>query len=298
MNNLERRYRLLLKFLPRWYREDREEEMVGLFLADRTDELDLEHSWPGWGEAGAVLALAIRTRFAAARAPERVVRLGEVVRLLGIMGLLLGLTYVVPVVYSRFTVLNEPEFVPPAPWVAVVNLGPAVALALLLRGYRTWAKVVAGLLLVPSVVNAVTDPGPAGWQMLLWQLPWFVTYVCLCLGFHEEAPTPPVRPVLWWGGGALLVGAAELVVWGSGPLVLAAVVLAVRVYAFVRGDVVLGRALSIFALLCAASVIVLYVGGPSQWRGFVVVAAALWLVSAAAPVGRVTRERVLRSPRP
>ena len=46
MSNLERRYRRLLKVLPGWYRRDREEEMVSIFLAERTDELDLEHSWP------------------------------------------------------------------------------------------------------------------------------------------------------------------------------------------------------------------------------------------------------------
>ncbi|NUT46572.1 MAG: hypothetical protein HOV94_04515, partial [Saccharothrix sp.] len=59
-SNLERRYRALLRILPAWYRAGREEEMVGIFLADRTDDLDLEHGWPGWGETGATLALAVR----------------------------------------------------------------------------------------------------------------------------------------------------------------------------------------------------------------------------------------------
>ncbi|MDU0295217.1 hypothetical protein NUG22_38985, partial [Saccharothrix longispora] len=59
---LERRYRSLLRVLPRWYRVEREEEMVGIFLADRGDGLDLEYGWPGWGEAAATAGLAVRVR--------------------------------------------------------------------------------------------------------------------------------------------------------------------------------------------------------------------------------------------
>ncbi len=62
--------------LPKWYRQDREEEMVGMFLAERTDDLDQEHGWPGWGETFAMLGLAVRTR-------------GEVVSTLGVLGLVL-----------------------------------------------------------------------------------------------------------------------------------------------------------------------------------------------------------------
>ncbi|MFC3893967.1 hypothetical protein ACFOWZ_21020 [Lentzea rhizosphaerae] len=294
MSNLERRYRLLLKVLPRWYREDREEEMVGLFLADRTDELDLEHSWPGWGETGAMLALAIRTRFAASGAPSNAVRLGEVARWLGVLGLLLGLKNVVHVVYGEimFGTGEAPQ------WTAVLaNFSPVVVIALLMRGHRTWAKVVAGAALVPWVVNAVTDPGPAGAASVLWQLPTLMAFVALCLGFHREAPMPS-RSVLWWCGGAVLVGAAELLVWGFNPVVLPVVVLAVRVYAYVSSAPALGRALSIFALSFLPDVVVTGVRGPAELRVVFVVAAALWLVSAAAPVGRVTRERVLRSRRP
>jgi len=288
VSNLERRYRLLLRVLPLWYRQDREEEMVGLFLADRTDELDLEHSWPGWGETGAMLGLAVRTRLAAAGAPVSAVRLGEVVRWLGVLGLLLGLTFLVPAVYGRIVQLSSPEFVPTPLWVTVSHFAPLVAVGLLLRGHRTWAKVVAGAALVPWLVKVLTHDGPAGAMSVLWQLPLLVTFGCLCLGFHREAPTPPVRPVLWWSGAAVLVGAVELLTWGSGDAALAAVVLGVRIYAYVRGEVALGRALSIFALSFAGGLVVSYVDGPPESRGFVVVTAALWLVSAAAPVRRAS----------
>jgi peptidoglycan/LPS O-acetylase OafA/YrhL len=69
------------------------------------------------------------------------------------------------------------------------------------------------------------------------------------------------------------------------------------VFAYVRGEVALGRALAIFALLSAGGVVVVYPGGPPELRGVVVVAAALLAVGAAAPVG-ATRARVLRSRRP
>jgi hypothetical protein len=288
MNNLERRYRVLLKVLPEWYRQDREEEMVGLFLADRTDELDLEHSWPGWGETGAMLGLAVRTRLAATSAPVNAVRLGEVVRWLGVLGLLLGLTFLVPAVYGRIVQLSSPEFVPAPLWVTVSHFAPLVAIGLLVSGHRTWAKVVAGAALVPWLANVLTDDGPAGVTSVLWQLPALVTFVCLCLGFHREAPAPPTRLMLWWSGAAVLVGAGELLAWGTGDAVLAAVVLGVRIYAYVRGQVALGRALSIFAWSFAGGLVVSYVDGPPQWRGFVVVTAALWLVSAAAPVRRAS----------
>ncbi|MFD1151834.1 hypothetical protein, partial [Saccharothrix hoggarensis] len=81
-SNLERRYRALLGVLPAWYRREREEEMVGIFLAGRGDDLDLEHGWPGWGEAWATWALAVRVRFAADR------RAGDVMRLIALAGLL------------------------------------------------------------------------------------------------------------------------------------------------------------------------------------------------------------------
>ncbi|HEX7306991.1 MAG TPA: hypothetical protein VF330_29085, partial [Lentzea sp.] len=253
MTNLERRYRRLLKVLPRWYRDDREEEMVGLFLADRSDDLDLEHSWPGWGETGAMLALAVRTRFAASHAPATAVRLGEVARWLAVLGMVLGLKNAVQVVYAELVVGDGAA---PQWETLLVDLSPVAVIALLVRGQRTWAKVVAGVALLPWLVRALTDPGPAGLTSVLWQLPALVGFVALCLGFHREAP-PPAR-MLWWCGGAVAVGLVEMLAYGVSPVVVPAAVLCVRVFAYVRGEVALGRALAVFAVLCSPWLVVLF----------------------------------------
>ncbi|MGI5499584.1 hypothetical protein [Lentzea sp. CA-135723] len=247
MRNLERRYRALLKVLPRWYRQDREEEMVGIFLAERDDDLDLEHSWPGWGETWAVLGLAVRTHLAAGAAmtsvPAKVVWRGEVVRALGMLGLLLGVYYATAAVVNLAAGVRQD-----LSWWRVVELAPLVAFPALLTGRRTLAKVAAAapaLLSVPALVQ----PGPAAAMWAVFQLPSLVTFACLCLGFHREAPTPPAARLLWWGGGAVVLGVVGGFATGTGLALLALTTVALRVFAFVRGDAVFGRALSLFALV-------------------------------------------------
>ncbi|WP_189153432.1 hypothetical protein [Lentzea pudingi] len=257
MRNLERRYRALLKVLPRWYRRDREEEMVGIFLAERDDDLDLEHSWPGWGETWAVLGLAVRTHLAAGAAftgvPARVVWRGEVVRALGMLGLLLGLFYAMAAVVGLVAGPQEP-------WWRFLELAPVVAFAALLGGRRTLAKVAAAvpLSLVVIAVGSLEDSGYAVWWGMV-QLPSLVTFVCLCLGFHREAPVPPARRLVWWGGGAVLVGVVGGLSAATGLFAVALITVVVRVVVFVRGDFVLGRALSLFALLQLVSLLYLVV---------------------------------------
>ncbi|MCP2244387.1 hypothetical protein LX86_003117 [Lentzea aerocolonigenes] len=283
VSNLERRYRLLLKVLPRWYRQDREEEMVGIFLADRTDELDLEHSWPGWGETGAVLGLAVRTHLAAGAAltnvPMKVAWRGEIVRALGMIGLLLGVFYAGASITSMVYAYQHPEIVGGLTWMRVFDVAPIVAFVALLAKKRTTAKLAALAAALPAVVTV----GPHIGAWLLFQLPSLVTFVALCLGFHREAPTPPVRRLAWWGGGALLVGVLGGFALGAFVVPVAAVVL--RVVAFVRGDFVLGRALSVFAVLELAPLAFLLAGG--EVFGVALVLAVLLVISAVAPVRRV-----------
>lgn len=263
VSNLERRYRRLLKVLPRWYRQDREEEMVGLFMADRSDDLDLEHSWPGWGETAAMFGLAVRTHLAAGSAfmnvPGKAVWRGEVVRALGMIGLLLGVFYAGAAITSLSVAYGNPEWAPAITWWRMLELGPIVAFGALLTGRRSLAKVAAfaPVLLVVVALGELT-------YLLSWgvfQLPNFVTFLCLCLGFHREAPTPPARGLLWWGGGALLLGVLGGFATGLGLLAIALITVIMRVVAFVRGDFVLGRALSLFALLQLAPFAFLLVGG-------------------------------------
>jgi hypothetical protein len=263
VSNLERRYRRLLRVLPKWYRQDREEEMVGLFLADRSDDLDLEHGWPGWGEAAAMLGLAVRTHLAAgaalANVPAKAVWRGEVVRVLGLIGLLLGVFYAGAAISSLSIAYGNPEWAPAITWWRFLELGPLVAFGALLTGRRTLAKVAAFAPVVLTVQTLVQSG-----HVFLWgafQLPSIVTFLCLCLGFHREAPTPPARRLLWWGGGALLLGLLGGFATGTGLLAIALITLVVRVVAFVRGDFVLGRAVSLFALVQLAPLAFLLVGG-------------------------------------
>ncbi|NGY64830.1 hypothetical protein G7043_38545 [Lentzea sp. NEAU-D13] len=284
MSNLERRYRALLKVLPRWYREDREEEMVGIFLADRTDELDLEHSWPGWGETAAVLGLAARTHLAAGAAlatvPAKVVWRGEVVRAMGLFGLLLSVYFAGMFITSMAYAHRHPEIVGGLTWTRVFDVLPIAAFIALLAGKRTPAKVMAALAVLPGLV-ALVDPIRMGvWA--LYQLPALVTFACLCLGFHREAPTPDARRFGWWGGGALVLGLFTGFASGLGLVVVVLTVVIVRVVAFVRRDFVLGRALSLLAVLEVGPIAFPLLGGET-W-GIALGLLVLVVICALAPV--------------
>lgn len=284
VSNLERRYRRLLRVLPKWYRQDREEEMVGLFLADRTDDVDLEHGWPGWGEAAAMAGLAVRTHLAAgaalANVPAKVVWRGEVVRALGMIGLLLGIFFAGAAVTGMAVAYGNPEWAPQVSWWRLLEIGPVVAFGALLGGRRTLAKVAA----FAPVLLAVSSLGEYRY-VLMWsafQLPSLVTFVCLCLGFHREAPTPPARRLLWWGGGALLLGVVGGFASGLGLVLVALVTVVMRVVAFVRGDFVLGRALSLFAVLQLSPLAFLLAGGEVLVLALPIV--VLLVLTALAPV--------------
>lgn len=295
MSNLERRYRTLLKVLPGWYRRDREEEMVGIFLADRTDDLDLEYGWPGWSETGAMLGLAVRTRLSAGNAPGGVMWLGDVVRALGVLGLLLGVFYAAASMTNAVRLHDDAEFTSMVTWVRAFDVLPIVAFVALLSGRRTLSKVVAFVAVMP--VGGILAPGWSFWW-LLFSLPSMATFLCLCLGFHRDAPTPPVRRLAWWGGGALSLGVGGgLLDSAIGGLVAVVVGVAIaRAVAYWRGEVVVGRALSLFAVLMLVPVAVLAqaVSGGERMVVPALVAAALLVASAAAPVVRRARVRGFR----
>lgn len=288
MTNLERRYRRLLKVLPKWYRQDREEEMVGLFLAERHDDRDLEHGWPGWGETASILGLATRTHLAAGvvftNGPTKAVWRGEVVRALGMLGLLVAVFYAGSSITSLSVAYANPAWAPEITWVRFFDLAPIVAFVALLAGKRTLAKVAAGLAVVPVVVG-LGEPR----YILLWtvfQVPLVITFVCLCLGFHREAPTPPPNRLAWWGGGALVLGLVGGFASGIGLLAITLISVIVRIVAFVRGDVVLGRALSVFAVLMLVPIAFLVQG---EVAGIAIGLAVLLVISAVAPIRRPSK---------
>ncbi|WP_432092760.1 hypothetical protein [Streptomyces sp. bgisy100] len=84
---VEERFRVLLRVLPAYYRQEREEEMVDTFLSER-EPLDEETSLgrPGAREVAGVLALAVRSRLAGPAAPPRYAAYGRVARLVAFLG--------------------------------------------------------------------------------------------------------------------------------------------------------------------------------------------------------------------
>jgi len=201
-SNLERRYRALLRLLPAWYRAEREEEMVGIFLAGRSGGLDGEYGWPGWGEAWATSALAVRVRLRAGG------RAGEVTRVLALAGL------VGHVVLAAQGAAAAVRF--GGAWAVWFDALVVAAFAGLLTGRRVVARAamgVAALVGVAAVVSAVAQG--SGWWVLAAQAPLWVTAVAVLAGFHREAPRPPrARWVV-----AAAVGAAVGAVWAlSAPL--------------------------------------------------------------------------------
>jgi len=205
VSRLENRYRGLLRVLPGWYRSEREEEMVGLFLADRDDDLDLEHGLPGWGETGATLALAVRTRFAASGAPARAVAAGDVVRLVALLGVLVQSAYAVQGLLS--SLLPEGEgLVPPA---VALEVAPLVGALALVAGYRGVAKSLFVVVSLVSLARLGQAFGPEVPLRVSWQVPLWLATLALLAGFHRDA-TAPVRVRSRWALAAAVSGTAAV----------------------------------------------------------------------------------------
>ncbi|MFZ0191103.1 MAG: hypothetical protein WAL72_29635, partial [Streptosporangiaceae bacterium] len=80
---LERRYRRVLRLLPRYYREQWEQDMIGAFLDGwltgdpELDEYISRVAWPGWAEVTSVAGLAVRLYLGGAGAPRRYFAWGQ-----------------------------------------------------------------------------------------------------------------------------------------------------------------------------------------------------------------------------
>jgi hypothetical protein len=218
MTSLERRYRALLRVLPRWYRVDREEEMIGTFLAGRDDEFDLQHGWPGWSETWAVVGLALRTRLAARAAPPHAIALGDTVRLVALLGLLaqaaLGIASALSA--AGLALLKQEDLAASAVDGFIVPTGIAlattVAFVMLVSGRRAAAKACAAVTLALSLValgTAIRIGVDLPWRIAAVNLPLWIPIACLFAGFHREAPTPTARP--WLRAAAL--GCGVTIAW-------------------------------------------------------------------------------------
>ncbi|HWO62155.1 MAG TPA: hypothetical protein VNO31_19225 [Umezawaea sp.] len=216
-SRLENRYRGLLRVvLPGWYRAEREEEMVGLFLADRTDDLDLEHGWPGWGETGATIALGARTRFAASGAPARAVMVGDAVRLIAMIGVLVQVAYAVQGAMSAllwWPPIEGGTRTGASPFTVLVlatDLTVLVAAVALVLGFRGAGKVLLALVAVLHLAR-LTGADPYTLPLsLFWQVPLWLTCTALLAGFHGDAPTPALGRWRWALAATVLGSAAVL----------------------------------------------------------------------------------------
>ncbi|SDP67225.1 hypothetical protein SAMN04487905_1076 [Actinopolyspora xinjiangensis] len=222
MTRLEQRYRHLLRLLPAWYRSDREEEMVAVFLLDdaarqsaygddEQDDEDLrgEYGWPDWREVVAVAGLAVRTRFGGVGAPRAARAWGDTVRTVALLGLLVravlalaslaGLAYVQlrgGAAFGGPSVLVRPtgghialSLLPNLVWVP--------AYLLLVLGKRRSGRccaVVASLPSLTSVISTVTEGTTMFVTAVLIELGVWLPVTCVLLGFHRDAPAPSRRP--------------------------------------------------------------------------------------------------------
>ncbi|WP_086823644.1 hypothetical protein [Allokutzneria sp. NRRL B-24872] len=205
MTALERRYRRMLVVLPKWYRAEREEEMVAAFLDDA--DVRGEVSWPG--EFGSLLALSARTRWPGTTGSPRALVKGQVVRLVALLGMLFlsvisvnfGLTSLFPKLsghYEPRTVHVETawqwyDFA----WVGFWSLSLVTFLALI-SGARLVARVSAGLFLATTaffVVDVVSGAEEMSAYTLVFCASSALYVACVFAGFHGDAPEVRAR---WW----------------------------------------------------------------------------------------------------
>ncbi|MHC1560594.1 hypothetical protein ACR9E3_16680 [Actinomycetospora sp. C-140] len=224
MTRLEDRYRRLLRVLPAWYRAEREDEMVDVFLegraGDDSADLDAEYGWPGWGETASVAGLAVRTRVGGDGAPAGPRRVGDTVRAAAVGAVLINAAgAAVTVLWQLVAIVVGPSeagvvtdgLLHPAGvgwWSSiafVLGLCWLPAWTALTSGRRGGALVLAAAACVPDVVALVLPAGPSTLMTLAFSLFELATVALLLLGFHRDAALPEVAHPWAWLGGAVAV---------------------------------------------------------------------------------------------
>ena len=148
-----------------------------------------------------MVSLSVRTRFAAGSAPGGTLWLGEVVRALGMLGLLYGVFYAGLSMVNAVRVYNDPVFTSAVTGARVFDLLPIVAFVALLSGRRTPAKIVAFVAMLP--LGDVLGPDWVFWW-LLFQLPYGVIGVSLLTGGGDATRRRGVAGRLLWRSLVLL----------------------------------------------------------------------------------------------
>ena len=212
------RYRRVLALLPRAYREQRGDEMLGVMLDAAADE---GRRGPSLGELVSVLALSLRLRTGAPGGSLRAQSVGETLRLITLIGLLLqAINFTAaPAVLLRLWRMPVPGYNlwtnlgALGDWRVVSDLSgfvcPFLALAALLSGRRRlgliltsnaltliWSFHLTGFFDVLRYPSVALQPGYAPALCV-------IPTVAGLLGFHREAPRVP-RPRLWLAAAFLL----------------------------------------------------------------------------------------------
>ena len=238
--SLEWRYRRVLRLLPGWYREQREEDMVAAFLDSwltgdpEADEYISRAGGPSLAETASVAGLAARLYVTGAGAPRRHFAQGQAIRravlAVMLMHAVLGLDLLVRSAWSqRLLGLPAPPAnlvtaTPGGSWLTVyylVNVAWIVVFVTLVLGHHRTAHIIAALAIVPDLVALVHAQrtgimpapfGPWAFWVLLNLIP-----VLAMTAFHRDAPPAARRPwLLALPAGYLLVYVPLTVVQGTG----------------------------------------------------------------------------------
>ncbi|MFF4906070.1 hypothetical protein [Streptomyces sp. NPDC001260] len=229
---LETRYRTVLRLLPAYYREDREEEMVEVFLWD-VDRDTQDQSRPTLGEIAGVAALAVRSRLAATGAPRPYALLGSALRHFALFAVLLQaaaavVDRIINLTWSSTHGGREWDMflsgftgrgallgaVAVAQW--VLPLLWTVGFFALVHDRRSLARAAVLLAALPTlwplVESLVTEWAPSEpWFAVASALLAWLPALALCAAFHRDAP-PAALPA---GTPGMLYTACCVVMGGS-----------------------------------------------------------------------------------
>jgi hypothetical protein len=229
---LERRYRRVLRLLPRYYRAQWEQDMIGAFLDGwltgdpELDEYISRAAWPSWAEVASVAGLAARLYLGGEGAPRRYFAWGQAVRRAVLAVLLVHAVLAVDVLLFLVRSRRLVGWLP-APQASLVTAAPAgvwarvyclvcvtwiVAFVTLALGHRRTARVLAALAIVPGLVALLQAqftgimPAPSG-PWVFWVLLDLAPVLALT-AFHSGAPPAARWPWL------LALPAGYLLVYG------------------------------------------------------------------------------------
>jgi hypothetical protein len=210
MDDLERRYRRLLRVLPASYRRGHEEEMVSTFLevtaADRPSD-SVRQETPG------VLALALRLRMGLSRSTERARVRAQALHLVLLLGLFaMMVTYTFNALFLAWLQdalpwLPRPssEEHGPTGLLSIANNLPVlacVALLALVLGHHRAGRLLALLYLVPTTLLELFFFGygaPSAIQLAMPGIALIFDCLLVFAALTLDVDAPPVRRTPWLG---------------------------------------------------------------------------------------------------